>query len=93
MSEVVVVVDASRGMGSERLLAYVGTGSASEAGPEARTPRTRWAGGSEGGSQGAGVVNKSWLDRVVLNSLYVQTLMSTDVQTPFLGTPLVPLKR
>ena len=27
-----------------------------------------------------------------LNSLHSQTLMSTDVQTPFLGTPLVPLR-
>ena len=26
-----------------------------------------------------------------LNSLHVRTLMSTHVQTPFLGTPLVPL--
>ena len=25
-------------------------------------------------------------------SLHGQTIMSTDVQTPFLGTPLVPLK-
>ena len=27
-----------------------------------------------------------------LNSLHVQTLMSTDAQTPFLETPLVPLR-
>ena len=29
---------------------------------------------------------------VVLKSLHVQTLTLTDVQTPFLGTPLIPLK-
>ena len=31
-----------------------------------------------------GVVSNKWLDR--------EGLMLTDVQTPFLGTPLVPLK-
>ena len=30
--------------------------------------------------------------RSALSALHAQTLMSTDVQTPFLGTPLVPLK-
>ena len=45
------------------------------------------------GSQGMGVVNNDWCDSVLLNSLHVQTLMLTDFQTPFLGTPLVPLKR
>ena len=40
-----------------------------------------------------GVVSSSWIDRVfILSSLHVQTLMSTDVQSPFLGTPLVTLK-
>ena len=42
-----------------------------------------------GRSQGMGVVISNWFDRV---SLHVQTLMLTDVQTPFLGTPLAPLK-
>ena len=46
------------------------------------------------GSYGMGVVSNSWFDRVfVLNPLHVQTLTSTDVQTPSLGTPLVPLTR
>ena len=44
------------------------------------------------GSQGIGVVSNSWLDRVLLAIPYVKTLMSTDVQAPLLGTPLVPLK-
>ena len=43
------------------------------------------------GSQGVGVVSSGWLDRVSLNSSHLQTLMLTDVQTPFLGTPLVAL--
>ena len=39
-----------------------------------------------------GVVSDNWFGRVSLSILYiVQTLMSTDVQTPVLGTPLVPL--
>ena len=38
-----------------------------------------------------GVVSNKWFDSVLLNSLHVQTLMLTDVRTPFLGTPLVPL--
>ena len=39
-------------------------------------------------SQGMKVVSDNWLDCVfTLNSLHVQTLASTDVQTPFLGTP------
>ena len=32
-----------------------------------------------------------WLG-FTLNSVHVQTLILTDVQTPFFGTPLVPLK-
>ena len=45
-------------------------------------------------SQGMGVVSNKWFDRVLLSihSLHVQTLMATDAQTPFLGTPLAPLK-
>ena len=39
-----------------------------------------------------GVVSGNWFDRVLLSILYVETLMLTDAQTPFLGTPLVPLK-
>ena len=49
------------------------------------------------GSQGMGVVSSSWFDRlfcllIIVVWLHVQTLMLTDVQTPFLGTPVVPLK-
>ena len=33
-----------------------------------------------------------WM-RFTFNSLHVETLMLTGVQTPFLGTPLAPLKR
>ena len=41
-----------------------------------------------------GVVSNSWFDCVfILNSLYIQALKLTDVQTPFLRTPLVPLKK
>ena len=40
-----------------------------------------------------GVVGDNWFDGVSLsNSLQVQTLMLTDAQTPFLGTPLAPLR-
>ena len=40
-----------------------------------------------------GVVGNDWFDRVLpLDSLHVQTLTLTDVQAPFLGTPLAPLK-
>ena len=40
-----------------------------------------------------GVVSKNWSDRSLLSILYMfQTLMFTDGQTPFLGTPLAPLK-
>ena len=39
-----------------------------------------------------GVVCNNWFARVLLSILHVQALMSTDVQTPFLGTLLVPLK-
>ena len=40
-----------------------------------------------------GVVSNQWFDRVLtFNSLQVQTLLLTDVQTPFLGTPLAHLK-
>ena len=40
-----------------------------------------------------GVVSDSWFDSVLLSTLYMfQTLMLTHAQTPFLGTPLVPLK-
>ena len=40
-----------------------------------------------------GVVNSSWFDRVLFSVLYmIQNIILTDVQTPFLGTPLVPLK-
>ena len=49
-----------------------------------------------GGSQGMGVVSKSWFYRglLSLSSLRVRTLMSTDAQTSLLGTPLVsPWKR
>ena len=40
-----------------------------------------------------GVASDNWFDRVLLQSLTVrvQTLMLIDVQTPFLGIPLVPL--
>ena len=39
-----------------------------------------------------GVVSNNWFDRVLLSiSSHVQTLMLIGVQTPFLGTPLVPL--
>ena len=45
------------------------------------------------GSQGMGVVSNSWCDcALLLSLLHVRTLMLTIVQTPFLGTPLVPLK-
>ena len=45
------------------------------------------------GSQGMGVVRNNWLLLCfIIHSLHVQTLMLTNVQTPFLGTPLVPLK-
>ena len=37
-----------------------------------------------------GLVSSNWFD--TLDMLHVQILMLTDVQTPFLGTPLVPLK-
>ena len=38
------------------------------------------------------VAGNNWLDRVLLSDLlHVQTLMLTDVQTAFLGTPSVPL--
>ena len=37
-----------------------------------------------------GVASDYWFDRVLLDSLHVQTLAFTDVETPFLGTPLVP---
>ena len=41
-----------------------------------------------------GVVSNDWFDCFALDRLHVQTLMLTDadVRTPFLGTPLVPLK-
>ena len=40
-----------------------------------------------------GIASNNWFDRVLtLNSLHVQTLVLTHVQTPFLGTPLVPLQ-
>ena len=42
-----------------------------------------------GGSQGVGVVSNSWLDRGLLSILHVQSPRLTDVQTPFLRTPLV----
>ena len=46
------------------------------------------------GSQGIGAVSDNRFDRVLLPiCLHLQTLMLTDAQTPFLGTPLVPLKR
>ena len=38
-----------------------------------------------------GVVSNNWFDCDLLNSLDVQALTLTDVQTPFLGTPLAPL--
>ena len=45
------------------------------------------------GSQGMGVVSNNRHDRVLLPiRLYIQTLMLTDAPTPFLGTPLVPLR-
>ena len=46
------------------------------------------------GSQGIWIVSNEQLVLLcfALSSLHVQTLMLTDVQTPFLGTPLVPLK-
>ena len=44
------------------------------------------------GSQGMGVVSNDCFDCVLLPTLYhVHTLMLTDVQAPFLGTPLAPL--
>ena len=44
------------------------------------------------GFQGMGDVSNSWLDRVcTLSSLRVQTRTSTDVRTPLLGIPFVPL--
>ena len=46
-----------------------------------------------GGSHFLGVVSNSWYYCVfTLNSSHVRTLMLADVQTPFLGTPLAPLK-
>ena len=39
-----------------------------------------------------GVVSNNWFDCFTLDSLHVQTPMLTDVQTPFLETPLLPLK-
>ena len=36
------------------------------------------------------MVSDNWLDRVLLNPLHAQTLRLTDVQAPFLGTPLGP---
>ena len=49
-------------------------------------PRGNWW-----GSQGMGVVSNSWFDRVLLsNTCPVSTLMLTDVQAPYLGTPAVP---
>ena len=49
--------------------------------------------GDYGGPKECGSLSKSWFDRVLLsNDLHVQTLVLTDVQTPFLGTRLVPLK-
>ena len=46
------------------------------------------------GPQGMGVVSTNWFDRVLPSPLYMlrKTLKSTDVQSPFLGTPLVPLR-
>ena len=44
------------------------------------------------GATAAALISNSWFDRVGLNYLYVQTLALTDAQTPFLGTPLVPLR-
>ena len=39
------------------------------------------------------VASNSWFDRVSLSiPSHVRTLTLTDVQTPFPGTPLVPLK-
>ena len=39
-----------------------------------------------------GVTSDNWFDCVfTLNSLHGQTLMLTDVQIPFLWTPLLPL--
>ena len=38
-----------------------------------------------------GVVSNNWFDCFTLDYLHVQTLMLTDDQTPFLGTPLAPL--
>ena len=48
------------------------------------------------GNQGVpmdGVGSDNWFDRDSLSILYMfkQTLTSTDVQTPLLGTPLLPL--
>ena len=39
-----------------------------------------------------GVVSNNWFDRALLSIRCLQTLMLTDVQTPFLGTPSVPLR-
>ena len=45
-----------------------------------------------GGPRAWGFAGSNRLDRgLPRNSLYLQALMSTDVQTPFLGTPLAPL--
>ena len=41
-----------------------------------------------------GVVSNNWFDRVLLPILYLfKPLVLTDVQTPFVGTPLVPLRQ
>ena len=40
-----------------------------------------------------GVASNNWFDCALLsNTSHVQTLTLADVQTPFLGTPVVPLK-
>ena len=44
------------------------------------------------GSQGMGVISNNWFDSVLPSIHDVQTLMLTDIRTPFLGTPFFPLK-
>ena len=49
---------------------------------------------SESGArrQECGVASDHWFACFTLDSSHVRTLVLTDVQTPFLGTPLFPLK-
>ena len=48
--------------------------------------------GTKGVPRNGGRRSKLLRSRFTLDSLPVRTLTSTDIQTPFLGTPLAPLK-